>query len=327
MPPLDLDLRLKYLQKMTDAIGMVEHAKYHFPRKTEGYTTDDNARAYQVMLRLHRPGGVYFQFLQTAVADSALHNDMGIDGKWTDSPGYGEWFGRTVAAFAEGSATATPTEKPLCQQALDMLLKNKLIIESLRTKAQIICAIGYLPHPEVAQKFADDLVKAYDQNQTGDWQWFDKELTYDTGRLPMALFKAYQFTHSENYLHIATETLNFLLASYYHPEADCFTFPGTYSWWKKTKPWELFAQQPVEAGSLVEACVSGYLATQNPHYKQAALLAWNWYSGKNLIQENLLDNSSGGVRDSITESGCNLNQGAEAVLSYLLAGLALKELQ
>ena len=38
-------LRLQHLRRMTDAIGLLQHAIYTVPHYEHGYTTDDNARA------------------------------------------------------------------------------------------------------------------------------------------------------------------------------------------------------------------------------------------------------------------------------------------
>ena len=41
LPPIKID----YLKAFTDDTGVFQHAKYCIPKRSEGYTTDDNARA------------------------------------------------------------------------------------------------------------------------------------------------------------------------------------------------------------------------------------------------------------------------------------------
>src|SRR5271165_4916499 len=48
LPPIKLD----HLQRMTDHTGIVEHAVFNVPNYPEGYSTDDNARALIVSVRL-----------------------------------------------------------------------------------------------------------------------------------------------------------------------------------------------------------------------------------------------------------------------------------
>ncbi len=43
---------LNHLDRMTDATGLIQHAIYSIPRRESGYTTDDNARALRLCVRL-----------------------------------------------------------------------------------------------------------------------------------------------------------------------------------------------------------------------------------------------------------------------------------
>ena len=52
------ELPLDHLDCLTDSTGLIQHAIYGVPRRTSGYTTDDNARALRLCARLwgQRPG-------------------------------------------------------------------------------------------------------------------------------------------------------------------------------------------------------------------------------------------------------------------------------
>jgi hypothetical protein len=41
---------------MTDATGILQHAKFNLPNFTEGYCTDDNARAFLLTVLLEEVG-------------------------------------------------------------------------------------------------------------------------------------------------------------------------------------------------------------------------------------------------------------------------------
>ena len=45
-------IALDYLDRMTDSTGLVQHGIYGIPRRESGYTTDDNARALRLCVRL-----------------------------------------------------------------------------------------------------------------------------------------------------------------------------------------------------------------------------------------------------------------------------------
>ena len=57
-------------------------------------------------------------------------------------------------------------------------------------------------------------------------------------------------------------------------------------------------------------------------YGQYAEMAVRWFAGHNLSGASLIDASSGGCCDALTASGPHSNQGAAAVIAYLLAEAA-----
>jgi hypothetical protein len=80
-----------------------------------------------------------------------------------------------------------------------------------------------------------------------------------------------------------------------------------------------FDQQPVEACTIVSACLDAYRVTQNAMWKQHAARAFDWFLGQNDLQQWLYDPATGGCRDGLHADRTNRNQGAEATLSFLMA--------
>ena len=56
-PPELPALNLSHLRRLTDDVGLLQHAYFSVPNYTEGYTTDDNARALVVAVLLEEAGG------------------------------------------------------------------------------------------------------------------------------------------------------------------------------------------------------------------------------------------------------------------------------
>ena len=307
-------LALAYVRKMTDEKGMVEHAKFGKPSKNEGYTTDDNARAFQGALRtgaeLVSQRKIYLGFLQRAVAKEGFHNDMDARGRWVDAPGIGEWYGRAMAAVADGIKTGSSEEKGICGEIWDLAKSAIGRADSPRTMAHLVIA-GY-------SELADKLVLALEENRSKDWTWFEQGLYYDNGRLPLAMFTVYP--------QIGKETLDFLIRETWDEKKDCFSFAGNVGWRRKGEVRAEFDQQPVEAGSMVEACAAAYAVTKDKRYLEWANKAWEWYDGRNILNERMIDEETGGIRDGFGPQGCSLNEGAEAVLSFVLAGISLSKL-
>lgn len=51
---LSQPVSLDHLERMTDCLGVIQHANYSIPDFRTGYTTDDNARALVVVVKHHR---------------------------------------------------------------------------------------------------------------------------------------------------------------------------------------------------------------------------------------------------------------------------------
>ena len=151
-------------------------------------------------------------------------------------------------------------------------------------------------------------------------------MTYDNGRLPMSLLIAYKQTKNKMYLEIAIESLDFLTEITYDNKKNYFSFPGNKGWFTKSGNRAKFDQQPIEAGTMVEVYVLAYELTKNEKYKELAKIALDWYYGKNILGIDVINEKTGGIYDGLEEKKINQNQGAESVLSYLLAAKEIEKL-
>ena len=85
----------QHLRRMTDEVGLLEHAKGIVPRYEHGYCVDDVARGLVVVCREPAPSAElgslahrYLSFLAQAQApDGGFRNRLGIDRRWHDQPG------------------------------------------------------------------------------------------------------------------------------------------------------------------------------------------------------------------------------------------------
>jgi hypothetical protein len=118
-------------------------------------------------------------------------------------------------------------------------------------------------------------------------------------------------------LKVASESLDFLMTT--QTVNGVFAPIGNKGWYRIGGPRPLYDQQPVDAGASVEACNRLYRVTGETRYRNWASLAFSWYRGSNLKRLAVYDSETGGCYDGLIEEGVNLNQGAESILSYLLA--------
>ena len=66
--------------------------------------------------------------------------------------------------------------------------------------------------------------------------------------------------------------------------------------------------------------------TGDEGWVREARRCFNWFLGKNDLEEPLYDYQTGGCCDGLSAEGVNLNEGAESTLAWLLSLLALKSL-
>src|SRR5689334_15859927 len=97
-PPFD------HIVRLTDNLGMFEHADGILPRYECGYCLDDVARALVVVARepeptpmLDRLATGYLEFIIKAQApDGRCHNRLDRHGRWEDVATVGDWWGRAL---------------------------------------------------------------------------------------------------------------------------------------------------------------------------------------------------------------------------------------
>ena len=115
LPPLP---SLQHLQRLTDDIGLVQHARFDEPFYDEGYSIDDNARALILMCELvERPEAApalealaarYLTYIAEAWNPDRgrFRNFRSADGRWLEDCGSEDSHGRAVHALGRASNCA-----------------------------------------------------------------------------------------------------------------------------------------------------------------------------------------------------------------------------
>jgi hypothetical protein len=127
--PADLPpLRFDHLRRLTDATGVLQHAVFNVPRFSDGYCTDDNARALIAMVLLEEVGGgeldgvrglasIYLAFLWFAFNADTLRfrNFLSYQRQWLEDGGSEDSHGR--ALWALGTVLGRSAKRGLCGTA------------------------------------------------------------------------------------------------------------------------------------------------------------------------------------------------------------------
>lgn len=327
---------LAHFKRLTTKDGIIQHADLEVPDPSFGYSIDDNARALIACLwhfRLHndpavlRLADIYFTYLKKVeIEGGSFHNFLSFMEKILDAEGSEDSIGRAI--WALGETVALHPEEEHREQALAMInranLNRHLEHAHLRSKAYIALGLAAANKVEMMTGWIDQLVVAYEAAAGKDWRWFENSLRYANGILPYALAVAYTKTKDEQYLVIARESLDWLDAV---SRIDGVVAPiGQAGWWFRGEEKAEYDQQPLEAADMVLAAGMLYEITKEEKYQTLALEWMNWYNGQNSQEKSLVSEATKGVYDALTPGGVNKNQGAESIVTYLLAYLFLARL-
>ncbi len=346
---IKLPVNISYLTHLTDAIGIVQHAKNTFPDLKHGYSTDDNARALIVVSQifknhhsdeLTRLIKIYAEFLNSAQErNGQFHTFLTSKPNWSDQAGVTDAYGRALWGlgfhlYANKNHTSSKTIRAFFETSLPQLAN----VLDLRTAAYAILGLYYYLLAAEDEKTAltqtavkhlkrltNFLKDCYQKNHHGDWDWFESVITYDNFRLPQALFAAFLISKDPTTLEIAKASLKFITGCNFDQKRGYFDFIGQDGWYHKGQVKAGYDQQPLEAAGAVEAHLFAAKALQDLSYTDQGRLAFEWFFGRNRNRKSIYDENSRGVFDGLTPRGVNDNQGAESVVCFLIAALALQE--
>jgi hypothetical protein len=337
-------INLNHLDRMTDSTGLIQHAIYSVPRRESGYTTDDNARALRLCVRLweRQPGesmlrrvSTYLSFLEYARGiGHGFHNFLGYDRRWLDAEGCGDCQGQAVRALADVLGSNLPDGyRAVARELIEAILPTLSDMRSLRAQAYLILAWGHLrdaevkdiePLESVAWSAAKRLVECYSRTVRPDWQWFESRMTYANAVLPHALFIAAEHWPEEAFLEIAKTSFVFL--DQQTTVQGVFWPVGNEGWFPRGEEKALYDQQPVEAVTMADAALAAFEIFNKESYLEAFNRCYGWFHGHNSLRQPLMDIDSGACCDGLESSGVNRNQGAESTLAYLWTELLNAEI-
>jgi hypothetical protein len=325
---------LAHFRALNDRVGIIQFAPRAIPDVTSGYTTDDVARA---LVLVCRASGIMDRSERMALArkyvaflgkmrgpDGRWSNEMSKTGSVSDSPSNRDHLGRAAWAAGAYAVSDLCSDPRWGHNILKAGLQWILDATSPRAKAYFLLGISELlktkPEPQFrdgATKLANQLLGWYEAVSRPGWRWFEESLTYDNPRLSESLAACHEISEDSACLKVASESLDFLMSV--QTVDGVFAPVGNKGWYRVGGDRALYDQQPVDAGATVEACNRLYRVTGETRYRDWASLALSWYSGSNLKRLAVYDSQTGGCYDGLIEEGVNLNQGAESILSYLLA--------
>ena len=338
-------LKLDHLQRLTDDTGLLQHAIFTVPNYTEGYTTDDNARALILTILLEelnrempaeveRLASRYLAFLWHAFNEQAhrFRNFFAYDRRWLEDIGSEDSHGR--ALWSLGFVLGRSNNQGLrdtASQLFELALPVVSEFTSPRAWAFSLIAIHeYLRRfsgDRVAQDMrvmlAERLLDLYHSCSTENWLWCEDVMSYANAQLPHALLLCGQWLDRSDMAEVGLASLRWL-ADIQRSSNGHFVPIGNDGFYHRGGAKARFDQQPIEAGSMVSACLEAHRMTGDECWYQEAQRAFEWFLGRNDLGLPLYDPTTGGCRDGLHPDRVNRNQGAESTLAFLLARVKMQ---
>ncbi|HOJ52560.1 MAG TPA: glycosyltransferase family 4 protein [Syntrophales bacterium] len=332
---------LDHIRRLTDNVGILQHAKYIVPDRYHGYCTDDNARALIAVLMAQNMvtddrdltdlACTYLSFLHHAYNEETgrFRNFMGYDRRWLEDVGSEDSHGRALWGLGEAVAMAhSEGVRAAAQELFEKALKVVLDFRSPRSLAYAIAGMNaYLRRfggnsevRRIREQLAVRLYEQYRSHATEDWPWLEDIVAYANSRLAQALIMGGQALQHRDMIEVGLKSLSWLLEIQTDPRGH-FVPIGNNGWYRKGGEKARFDQQPIEAVEMIEACHTAYEVTADDRWLAHAQRCMEWFLGRNDLNVPLYDHQTGGCCDGLNASGPNLNQGAESTLSCLLAFL------
>ncbi len=340
LPPLNLE----HLNRMTDNTGIFQHAIYHIPNYAEGYCTDDNARAFILMLLLQeneknaetngspwmlaRLASTYLAFLWNAFNPETrrFRNFMSHDRHWQERAGSEDSHAR--ALWAMGVALGRSNDEGQRNIAASLFQRGLPTVDqftSPRAWAFALLAIHEYLRPfagdryvtHMREVFTGRLLECHRVHSSEGWDWFEPSVAYDNAKLCHALISTGAESSNSEALEVGLSSLRWLLKS--QTVGGHFAPIGCHGFWTRGEEPARFDQQPLEAHAMVSACLEAFNVTADDFWRCAAQRCFRWFLGENDLGEALYDSVTGGCYDALLQDRPNENQGAESSLAFHLS--------
>jgi glycosyltransferase involved in cell wall biosynthesis len=341
------ELKLTHLSRMTDSTGVFQHAIFSVPNFSEGYCTDDNARAFilaVLMGELSDDAELERSLASTSAAflhhafdpgSGRFHNHMSFDRHWLDEQGSEDSHGRALWALGVGVGRS--------QLRTFQMMAGQLFARALPALTEFSSprawAFGLLGIREYLRRLSGDiqvnqarevlttrLMELYNRHAHADWQWFEEELSYDNARLSHALIVSGRATGQQAVLNCGLETLRWLTEQQTTAQGHLRPI-GSNGFYHRGGARANFDQQPIEAHATVAACLEVHRATGDLRWYEQAEHA---LTGSLLATISALSSTS--PRPAAAAMDCmwtrvNGNQGAESTLAFLLSLVGMRQAQ
>jgi glycosyltransferase involved in cell wall biosynthesis len=344
LPPINLE----HIKKMTTDFGMLQFSKINQPDIDSGYTLDDNARALIAMCQYFEFTSdeitlkyveLYLKFISYCLQpDGFFLNYVNEHKEFTEqnySTDLADANGRAIWALGY-LISMNSLPKELVREAETIMERALLHADktfSPRAMAFTIKGLYYQctknessKNIPLIKKLANRLVEMHQYESDEEWLWFERYLTYANSVLPEAMLYAWSATGNLLYKTIAKESCVFILGKTFG-KTGINVIPNKQWRHKEILPLPEFigGEQPIDVAYTILALAKFYDIFNDEKYFTQMKIAFDWFLGKNHLNQIIYNPCTGGCYDGLEENYVNLNQGAESAVSYLMARLKIEK--
>lgn len=320
------EISFDHLYRLSDDTGLFEHARGALARREHGYCLDDVARGLLVLSREPYPTGVqtalsarYLAFVAHAQAvDGSFHNRLGFDRRWEDPASTGDWWGR--ALWGLGASVAGNGPQWQRDEALHLFELGQHQ-RSAWPRPLIFAALGAadviraLPGHAGARALLAAVLDLPRPSPDPRWPWPEPRLTYANASWAEALLAAGAVLGDPGAVDDGLRMLRWLVDAS-SAGGHLSVSPAAGRGLGEHHPG--FDQQPIEVAAMADACARAYDLTGDGRWRVALDACVGWFLGANDSNTAMHDPLTGGGYDGLEVGGCNINQGAESTIAWLL---------
>lgn len=342
-------INLNHLKRLTTDFGMIQFSIINQPDINSGYTLDDNARAMVAMCQHYELTkdeddldhiSIYLNFIEICLqSDGLFLNYVNVDRLFTEQnfqTNIEDSNGRAVWALGFLISLYEILPHKMVNQA-EVIMQNALFnvqkVQSTRAIAFIIKGLYYrglkINHSHdtgLITELANRLVQMYRHEAGINWKWFESYLTYGNSILPEALLCASLATGQQVYQQMAKTSMDFLLSKIFIN--DKIKVISNKGWLLKENAQNqevIGGEQPIDIAYTILALAKFHDAFPAEDYKNKMLTAFDWFLGRNHLNQIIYNPCTGGCYDGLEDTYINLNQGAESTVSYLMARMTIEK--
>lgn len=340
--PIPASIGIDGLLRISDDTGILQHSISNVPDRAHGYCVDDNARALMLTNKLDNDsatvrqlGTIFAAFVQSSWNEERceFRNFMGFGRNWLEEIGSEDSCGRTL--WALGSTVRLAPSAGLrhwAQGLFDRTSSSAGTFGSPRAIAFAMLGADQVLEVDGRHKVAmsivtagaDRLLEIFKESRRENWTWFEDVLAYDNCRLSEAMIRAGMRLDYVEIHECGLDTLRWISNMQQAPSGH-FRPVGSSSFGRAYERPIPFDQQPVEIWASIDAASAAYDLSGDPNWLTQAIQAYDWFSGANDRGVAVADPISGTSHDGINPRGLNRNEGAESVLAYQHATIAITD--